>query len=71
MTRLADKVAIVTAAGQGIGRACALRFAAEGACVIVNDIREDAAGGVVREIEAAGGRATAFVADVLPSGLHA
>ena len=64
MGRLADKVAIVTAAGQGIGRACALRFAAEGARVIVNDVRADAAAGVVREIAAAGGTATTFVADV-------
>jgi NAD(P)-dependent dehydrogenase (short-subunit alcohol dehydrogenase family) len=62
--RLANKIAIVTAAGQGIGRACAVRFAAEGAYVVVNDIRDDAAAEVVAEIAAAGGRASAFVADV-------
>lgn len=62
--RLADKITIVTAAGQGIGRACAVRFAGEGAHVVVNDIREDAAAEVVGEITAAGGRASAFVADV-------
>lgn len=65
--RLADKVAIVTAAGQGIGRACAMRFVAEGARVIVNDIRPDAAEAVVGEITAAGGHATSFVADVARS----
>jgi NAD(P)-dependent dehydrogenase (short-subunit alcohol dehydrogenase family) len=65
--RLAAKVAIVTAAGQGIGRACAVRFAAEGARVIVNDIRPDAAEEVVGEIVAAGGYATSFVADVAQS----
>ena len=62
--RLAGKIAIVTAAGQGIGRACAVRFAAEGARVVVNDIRPDAAAEVVAEIGAAGGQAVAFVADV-------
>ncbi len=62
--RLTGKVAIVTAAGQGIGRACALRFAAEGALVVVNDVRGDAAEAVVAEITSAGGRAHAFVADV-------
>ena len=65
--RLRGKVPIVTAAGQGIGRACAMRFAAEGARVIVNDIRPDAAAEVVGEIAAAGGHATSFVADVAQS----
>src|SRR5205085_3810529 len=62
--RLGNKIAIVTAARQGIGRACALRFAAEGAFVVVNDIRDDAAAAVVAEITAADGRASAFTADV-------
>lgn len=40
-TRLAGKTALVTAAAQGIGRACAERLAQEGACVIATDIRLD------------------------------
>ncbi len=40
--RLAGKVAMITAAGQGIGRACALRFAAEGAVVYATDVKEEA-----------------------------
>jgi len=65
--RLRGKVAIVTAAGSGIGRACAKRFAAEGAHVVVNDREPESAARVVAEITAAGGRATAFVADVSDS----
>jgi meso-butanediol dehydrogenase/(S,S)-butanediol dehydrogenase/diacetyl reductase len=65
--RLQGKIAIATASGSGIGRACALRFAAEGAQVVVNDIRPDAARDVVKEIEAAGGKATAIIADVSKS----
>jgi NAD(P)-dependent dehydrogenase (short-subunit alcohol dehydrogenase family) len=65
--RLEGRVAIVTAAGSGIGRACAKRFAAEGAYVVVNDRDAGAAEGVVGEITAAGGRASAFVADVSSS----
>ena len=42
MTRLTDKVVLVTAAGQGIGRAAALRMAAEGAQVIATDVNADA-----------------------------
>lgn len=41
--RLADKVAIITGAGSGMGQATALRFAEEGAHLILNDLRQDAA----------------------------
>jgi meso-butanediol dehydrogenase/(S,S)-butanediol dehydrogenase/diacetyl reductase len=62
--RLRGKVAIVTGAGSGIGRAIALRFAAEGASLLVNDLNADSASRVAKEIEAAGGSARAFPADV-------
>jgi len=69
MGLLDEKVAIITGAGNGIGRAHALLFASEGAAVVVNDVggaRDGSGGGdssaaeaVVKEIEAAGGRAVA------------
>ena len=62
--RLADKVAIVTGGGSGIGRAAALLFAREGASVLVADIEGDAAGRTAAAIEAAGGRTSSFRLDV-------
>jgi NAD(P)-dependent dehydrogenase (short-subunit alcohol dehydrogenase family) len=63
-SRFAGKVVLVTGAGGGIGRAVALRFAAEGASVAVNDIKTETVQRVVDEITAAGGKALAVPADV-------
>jgi 3-oxoacyl-[acyl-carrier protein] reductase len=61
---LEGKTALVTGGGAGLGRAEALALAAAGAAVVVNDYDKDAAHGVVDEIAAAGGRATAAPGDV-------
>lgn len=58
------RTVIVTGAGGGLGRAYALAFAAEGANVVVNDIRHDAAESVCAEIRAAGGQALANHGDI-------
>ena len=55
---------IITGAGSGLGRSYALAFAAEGAQVLVNDIRLDAAQSVVQEISALGGQAIANSDDI-------
>lgn len=61
---LAGRIALVTGAGSGIGRADALILAARGAAVIVNDFDEQSAAQTVAQITAAGGRAHLCVADV-------
>jgi glucose 1-dehydrogenase len=62
--RLDGRHALVTGAATGIGRATAVRLAADGATVAVNYIGDDPAAEVVAEIERAGGRAVAIEADV-------
>jgi len=66
--KLDGKVAVVTGAGQGIGRAIALLLAKEGANVVVNDVNLEAADKVVGEITAMGRQAKAIKADVTNRG---
>ncbi len=62
--RLDGKVAVITGAASGIGRATALRFAAEGAAVVVGDLSPQGAEAVASEIAVHGGRAHAVRVDV-------
>lgn len=62
--RLEGKVSIITGAAQGIGLATALKFAREGATIIVCDIRRDAVDEAVAQCEAEGATAAGFVMDV-------
>jgi NAD(P)-dependent dehydrogenase (short-subunit alcohol dehydrogenase family) len=63
-TGLANRSVIVTGAGSGIGRAAALRFAHEGARVLVADLNAETANRVVNEIQAAGGTAVSVTGDL-------
>jgi NAD(P)-dependent dehydrogenase (short-subunit alcohol dehydrogenase family) len=67
---LENKVAIITGASSGIGRAAALLFAAQGAAVVVNARGAEPLQTVVEEIEAAGGRAVAIAGDVSDDETH-
>jgi glucose 1-dehydrogenase len=62
--RLVGKTAVVTGSGAGIGRVIAVRFAREGANVVVNDVNDAAAAQTVAEIEAIGRRGLVVVAEV-------
>ena len=61
---LSERIALVTGAGSGIGRAIAIRFAKEGARIIVNDMDGRAAERTVQEIEAAGGQGFPLQANI-------
>jgi len=62
--KLKDKVAIITGAGKGIGKAYALRFAKEGAKVVIAEIKTDEAKATENEIVSQGGEALAIHTDV-------
>src|SRR5215218_2521469 len=64
LMRLSGKVSIITGAGQGIGRATALKFAKEGARVAVCDINLQSAQQTVELVESAGGEAIGYRVDV-------
>jgi 3-oxoacyl-[acyl-carrier protein] reductase len=65
--RLANKIALITGAGSGMGRTAAIMFAAEGAKVAAADVSEQGINETVREITANGGQAIAIRADVSKS----
>jgi len=62
--RVAGKIALVTGAANGIGRASALLLAREGATIVATDLQQQAGEAVVAEIEQAGGRAVFLLHDV-------
>ncbi len=68
MGKLDNKVAIVSGSGRGIGREIALKLAADGAAVVVNDLDEAPAKETVADIEAAGGRAVVCAGSVTEEG---
>jgi len=64
MGRLDNKVAVITGAASGMGRSAAVRFAGEGAAVVVADLNEDGGAATVRECKENGGRAVFQKTDV-------
>ena len=65
---LQERVAIVTGAASGIGKAIAERFAREGAFVVIADKNEAAMRAAIEELQAAGAQATGFTLDVTDRG---
>ena len=67
--RLTGRTAVVTGAGRGLGEAIALRFAAEGAAVMINDMDPQTAQATVDRIQGEGGRAALLVGSVTDDAL--
>jgi len=68
--RIEGKIALITGGGSGIGRACAVRFAQEGANICVADLDPKAAAETVRQVEAAGRKAVAVQIDTTDEGAN-
>ena len=66
--KLDGRVALITGAGRGIGRAIALKLASEGAHVVVNDLDEEPANETISAIRSAGGSAVACTGSVSETG---
>jgi len=66
---LLNKVALITGSGRGIGKALALKFAKEGAKIVINDLDQEPADEAVAEIRSLGGEAVAVVGSVTEEGL--
>jgi NAD(P)-dependent dehydrogenase (short-subunit alcohol dehydrogenase family) len=64
MEELAGRTAVITGAGSGMGKAFALRFAAEGMAIVAADIQADALAATVAELSAAGHQVAGIVTDV-------
>ena len=64
MGKLEKKVAVITGAASGIGRATAIRFAGEGAAVVIADLNREGGDGTVRDCKENGGNAVFQLADV-------
>jgi 3-oxoacyl-[acyl-carrier protein] reductase len=62
--RLKGKVSIITGGASGIGKATVLKFAQEGAIVIVCDLNQEAIDATVNEVKAAGGEAVGYIVNV-------
>jgi len=67
--KLSGKVAVVTGAGQGLGEAIAVRFAREGAAVMINDYNAETAARTAEQVRAAGARAAVTVGSVTDEAL--